>query len=85
LISFFRLFLLAESLSSAKVGSSESKLMSGRSYANFLIQRVKPEHCRACGFAGKKRKEGIYEESFIDCCDAVIGNTGNGNYHNHSR
>jgi len=32
LISFFRLFLLAESPSSDKVGSSELKLMSGRSY-----------------------------------------------------
>jgi hypothetical protein len=85
LISFFRLFLLAESLSSDKVGSSELKLMSGRSYAKFFIQRVKPEHCRACGFAGKKRKEGTYEESFIDCCDAVIGNSGNGNHYNLSR
>ena len=59
--------------------------MSGRSYAKVFIQRVKPEHCEACGFAGKKRKEGIYEESFIDCCDAVIGNTSNGNYYNHRR
>ena len=50
----------------------------------FLIQQEKPKHCGACGFAGKKRKEGIYEESFTDCCDAVSGFTGNGERYNHS-
>jgi hypothetical protein len=59
LYSFFRLFLLAESLSSDKVGSTELKLMSGRSYAKFFIQWEKPEHCRACGFA-KEEKKGRY-------------------------
>jgi hypothetical protein len=36
------------------------KLMSGRSYAKFFIQRVKPEHCRACGFAKEEKKGKVF-------------------------
>jgi hypothetical protein len=41
------------------------KLMSGRSYAKFFIQREKPGHCKACGFAGKKRKEGFMKKALL--------------------
>jgi hypothetical protein len=33
--------------------------------AKFFIQRVEPEHCRACGFAGKKRKEGFMKKALL--------------------
>jgi beta-lactam-binding protein with PASTA domain len=40
--------------------------MSGRSYAKFFIQRVKPEHCRACGFAkGRKERKVLMRKALL--------------------